>query len=98
MKACIAKQAKKYEFPNKEFAIGVYTHNLQKLLELASLERELAKDMKANRVLALNWAVVKDWNEHFRYSSFISSADARDFYSACTSRKNGLLSWIRARW
>lgn len=98
LKACIAKQAKKYEFPNKEFAIGVYTHNLQKLLELASLERELAKDMKANRVLALNWAVVKDWNEHFRYSSFISSADARDFYSACTSRKNGLLSWIRARW
>ena len=74
------KQTKKYDFPDKDIAQKAFVHNLQNLLNLADLERKLVKDMRANKNLELNWAVV------------------RDLYSACTSRKNGLLPWIRAKW
>ena len=42
--------------------------------------------------------VVKDWNESARYICTITSADAKDLYSACTSRTNGILSWIKTKW
>ena len=98
LKACIAKQTKKYDFPDKDIAAKVHIHNLENLLKLAGLENELETDMKANKTLEVNWAVVKDWKETCRYTTIISPAEARDLYSACTSRKNGLLSWIRAKW
>jgi|SRR5882762_1263019 len=98
LKACIAKQTKKHDFPDKDLVARVFVHNLEALLKLAGLEPELVKETKANKALELNWAVVKDWKESSRYTLGVSSADARDLYSACISRKNGILAWIRARW
>jgi hypothetical protein len=51
-----------------------------------------------NRILEVNWAVVKDWKESSRYICTITQAEAKDFYSACTSRTNGILSWIKTKW
>jgi len=98
LKACIAKQTKKFDFPDRELATKAYVHNLEALLKLAGLEQDLSNDMKANRILEVNWAVVKDWNESVRYVTTVSPREAEDLYSACTSRKNGILTWIRARW
>jgi len=98
LKASIAKQTNKYDFPNKDIATKAHVHNLEALLKLSGLEPDLEKDMRTNRTLQVNWAVVKDWKESSRYSSNISPGDARDLYSACTSRTNGILSWIKAKW
>ena len=98
LKACIAKKTRKYDFPNKEIANKAYVHNLEQLLKLAELDRDLVQDMRINNTLAINWAVVKDWTESSRYSVNISSSDAKDLYSACTSRANGILSWIKLKW
>ena len=98
LKACIAKQTKKHDFPDKAIAAKAHVHNLENLMKLAGLENALNNDMKVNKTLEVNWAVVKDWKETCRYTASISPAEARDLYSACTSRKNGLLSWIRAKW
>lgn len=98
LKAAIAKQAKKHDFPNKELANKAYTHNLENLLKLAELQLALEQDMTENRALELNWAVVKDWTEQTRFQANILAAEAKDLYSACTSRKNGILPWIRERW
>lgn len=98
LKACIAKQTKRHDFPDKDLATKAHVHNLEQLLKLAGLARDLETDMKANNTLELNWAVVKDWKELSRYTTAISAADARDLYLACTARKNGVLSWIRAKW
>lgn len=98
LKACIAKQTKKHDFPDKTIAQKAHAHNLEELLKLAGLERALETDMKANKGLELNWAVVKDWKETSRYEVAIQDSDARDLYAACTARKNGILSWIRAKW
>ena len=98
LKACIAKQTNKHDFPNKELAIKAYVHNLEELIKLAGLKSDLDKDIKKNGTLEVNWAVVKDWNESARYICTITSADAKDLYSACTSRTNGILSWIKTKW
>src|SRR5215471_1423931 len=59
LKACIAKQTKRHEFPPKhDYVREVYTHNLNKLLQLAGLDKELEIDMKTNGALANNWNVV----------------------------------------
>ncbi len=98
LKACVSKQVKRYDFPDKKLANEVFTHNLEKLMKVAGLQPDFDRDKRANRVLELNWAVVKDWSESARYDSNITRADARDLYSACTGRNNGILTWIKKRW
>jgi hypothetical protein len=40
LKACIAKQTNKHDFPNKDFANKVYVHNLEVLIKLAGLKND----------------------------------------------------------
>ena len=98
LKACIAKQTKRYDFPNKEVANKAYVHDLQRLLKLAGLETELMHAMRTNKILEVNWTTVKDWKESSRYNAKISQKEAEDLYSACTSRLNGILAWIKTKW
>ncbi len=58
LKACIAKQTRKHEFPpDRDYAREIYTHNLSKLLQQAGLEMQLQNEMKASPTLANNWNV-----------------------------------------
>jgi HEPN domain-containing protein len=98
LKACVAKQVQRYDFPDKKLATEAFTHDLEKLMNLSGLGPELKAEMQTNKVLELNWAVVKDWSEAARYVIGISERQARDFYSACIDRKNGVLYWVRRRW
>lgn len=97
LKACVSKQVKRYDFPDKKLANEAFTHNLEKLVRVAGLTPAFAKDRKSNPNLELNWAVAKDWNESSRYEITITEAQARDMLSACTGR-NGILPWIKRRW
>lgn len=98
LKSCIAKQTKRYDFPNKRLANESWTHDLQKLVQLSGVWPDLEKAMKASRALELNWTIVKDWSEDVRYDLTITRAQARDYYSACITRGTGVLPWIRQRW
>jgi hypothetical protein len=98
LKACVAKQVRRYDFPDRDLAREVFTHDLEKLMKLSGLAPELERDKAINKSLELNWAVVKDWSESARYEIGITETQARDLYSACTARTNGVLNWIRRRW
>ena len=98
LKACIAKQIKRHDFPDKRLLRDAYTHNLATLVKLAGLQRDLEKDFQKNAALELNWTVAKDWSETKRYDPNITEAQAKDLYSACVARKHGVLSWIKKRW
>jgi hypothetical protein len=98
LKACIARQTARHDFPNRKLAQDSWTHDLEKLVQLAGIGPQLESDSKSNPALQLNWAIVKDWSEIVRYDLTITRAQARDVYSACTSRRNGVLPWIRQRW
>jgi hypothetical protein len=96
LKACIAKQGRRHEFPLKvEYVRRVYTHNLEELLKLADLEQQLQSDMRTNTVLARNWAIVKDWSEESRYAG--SGLSGRDLHEAVAG-PDGVLLWIKQRW
>lgn len=98
LKACVAKQTRRHDFPDRAFAQQAHVHDLEKLMKLAGLDRDFRAAMQANPELQLNWAVAKDWKETSRYDRSISQVEAKDLISACTARKNGVLPWIRARW
>lgn len=96
LKACIAKETKRHEFPPKqEYVRDVYTHDLTKLLRLAGLDKQLENDMQSNPALAINWGVVKYWAEKSRY--VVSGLNGRDMHRALTG-PDGVLTWIKQRW
>ncbi|MEE9391145.1 MAG: DNA-binding protein [Planctomycetota bacterium] len=98
LKARIAKNTRRHDFPDKDLAHQAYTHSLEKLIGLAGLREEFEKDMKTQPQLQLNWMVVKDWSERSRYDSQITRALAKDMYSASVSRKHGVLTWVKKSW
>ncbi len=98
LKACIAKQIKRHDFPDRKLVTDSYTHDLEKLLGVSGLKEELHKDARVNPSLERNWATVKDWSEQYRYDISVSKTTARDFYSAVTTRKNGVLTWLKKWW
>jgi hypothetical protein len=98
LKACIARNVRRYDFPNKKLASDVFTHDLENLVRGAGLWPVLIADLAANANLQVNWAVVKDWSVESRYQAGTTVALARDMYSACTARQHGVLRWIRQRW
>ncbi len=90
LKACVARQIKAHDFPDKKLVNEAYTHDLEKLVRVAGLAPDFDRARRANSNLDLNWAVVKDWSESSRYDAGITSAQAKDMLSACTSRTNGM--------
>jgi HEPN domain-containing protein len=93
-KACIAKQTKRYDFPDKNLANSIYTHDLNTLLRFSGLEQE-----HRNPNFEVNWTIVKDWKEDARYSvGKITKDKAEALYSAVRSRKDGILPWLQKWW
>jgi len=98
LKACIARRTQRYEFPSRHTVNESHTHDLEKLLRLAGLERALAQDARARAALGVNWDTVKDWTEQSRYDVAMDMRRARDLYRAITGRRDGVLPWVRRYW
>jgi HEPN domain-containing protein len=98
LKACIAKQIKKHDFPDKKIVNQSYTHELGTLFDLSGLKINFQKEIVTNSQLEKNWATVKDWKEESRYRNGIPEKQVKDFFSAVTARKNGILTWIKKSW
>ena len=97
LKACIAKQTRRYDFPDKKTVNASYTHSLTSLVGVAGLALVLDQEMKDDPEFANNWAVVKDWLPESRYKKH-TRKDARSLYSAITNEKHGVLRWIKQHW
>lgn len=95
LKACIAKQVKEFDFPNKQLANDCYTHNLTNLLTTAGLKQELAVQERQDQEFKLNWAVVNKWSEESRYEYSTEKQKAHDFFNAITDNKSGILPWLK---
>jgi HEPN domain-containing protein len=99
LKACIAKQTKRYDFPPDVSEVrSIYTHDLTKLLEPAGLMAIHKAETASNINFKNNWTIIKDWSEQSRYDHSISVVKARDLYDAIVARKDGVLTWLRKYW
>jgi hypothetical protein len=96
LKACIAKQTKKFDFPDKKTVMDSYTHDLEKLVKVAKLEKQL-KSLLNDPDFSLRWSMVKDWSEESRYQTH-NRQEALDIYSAITDPNHGVLQWLQQHW
>ncbi len=97
LKACIAKQINRHDFPDRRLINDSYTHDLEKLLNISGLKRAFEQARQENGDLDDNWAIVQDWHEDSRYNTSTLETAARGFYSAVAAR-NGVLAWLKKRW
>ena len=97
LKACIAKETKRYEFPDKRRADSSYTHSLVDLVRITNLDasrQELARsDLEFDR----NWDTVKSWSEQSRYRRH-SSEEGQELVQAVCNRRHGVIAWIKQHW
>lgn len=93
LKACIAKQTQEFEFPDKKTVMDSYTHDLEKLVKVAKLDKEL-KSLLNDANFSLRWLEVRDWSEESRYKTH-NRQKALDIYSAITDPTHGVLQWLQ---
>ena len=96
LKACIAKKTKQYDFPDKNTVMDSYTHNLEKLVTGADLNKQL-KSLKNDPDFSPKWSEVRDWSEESRYKKY-NQEEAHNIYSAITDPNHGVLQWLQQHW
>ena len=96
LKACIAKQTREYEFPDKNRVNRSYSHRLDQLLEVAQIP--MKEDFAANRELEENWSLVSSkWSEEKRYET-VTKAEAEDLLHAVNDLNHEVLQWLQRYW
>ncbi len=97
LKACIAKETRRSEFPDLEKVRNSYTHKLADLVKVAALNNSLAARIAASPAFEVNWTTAKDWSEKDRYARH-GEQKARDMYRAVADKNDGVMRWIRSHW
>ena len=97
LKACIAKETKKHEFPDRKRAEASHKHNLGELVKVAHLEDARRAEAQADELFRNNWDIVQSWSEESRYRT-IQEKDSLALVEAVAHRKHGVLQWIRRHW
>src|ERR1700692_2351108 len=98
LKACIARQTREFDFPEKDFVNKSWTHKLEKLLNLAKLENRLNSDRRTSNELDAYWAIVVNWQENKRYDLNVSQQEAKSLCDAIFDPANGVLQWLKKWW
>ena len=98
LKACIARLARRHEFPpERRFIDDVYSHDFGKLVARAGLSDSLVDQMGADPNFGINWGIVKDWSERSRYEHK-RKQDAEALLNAVSDSMSGVMAWLRQHW
>jgi len=97
LKACIAKQTQRHDFPDKKQADDSHTPDLTKLIKVAKLEGKLNETTALNATFAENWRILRTWSETARYKTTTQQL-AEKLYNAIVDRQDGVLSWLKKFW
>lgn len=97
LKACIAREIRRYDFPDKSKVDQTHTHNIRQLVRVAGLEDARTERAMSEPDFDKNWVAVERWSPLSRYRRN-DSQDAHTLWKAVNDRKNGVMSWIKAYW
>ena len=97
LKACIAKETRRFEFPDKKRVDSSYSHNLRELIRIAGLDEALVGRAGSDPVFRKNWDSVQSWSEQSRYRRNSLEA-AQILLAAVGDRRHGVISWIKLQW
>jgi len=98
LKACIARQIREFDFPEKRFVERTHTHNLAQLMELSGVKVLFDEAAAAQESLQVNWTIVRKWSEASRYSVSTDEQSAQDLIAAVGDETNGVLPWLKNHW
>lgn len=98
LKACIAKQIREHDFPDKRLVLDSYTHNLDRLLEISGVKRQFDDKVKTDGGFGASWTTVRDWTEGARYENNVPEVKVRDLLKATTDPASGVLTWLKTLW
>jgi hypothetical protein len=98
LKACIARQFRQDEVPDKTVVNNFYTHRLEQLLSISGAKAALESRASTDSAFQVNWNTVRDWNESARYDHSTTEAKARDMLIAVADSRSGVLSWLKTQW
>jgi len=98
LKACIAKQVREFDFPDRKVVNDSYVHDVAKLLNTSGLTHLHEAEASGNLVFAKNWTIVKDWSEASRYDASITETEAIALFRAVTDPTDGVLIWLKKQW
>jgi len=94
LKACIAKDTRRHQFPDKKRVDLSHSHDLLQLIRVAGLEDEHNELVRTDRDFEMNWEVVKRWSEQSRYRRH-SPESAQALLVAIGDRRHGVITWIK---
>jgi HEPN domain-containing protein len=97
LKACIAKETRRYEFPEKKRVNASHTHDLKELIRIAELQSELRAAVDNDPLLLKYWDVVQLWSEQSRYGRQ-STEGAQALIEAAGDRSHGVIKWVKHYW
>ena len=97
LKACIAKETRRHDFPDKKTVDASYTHSLKDLVRVANLEVARREEVKKDSFFRAHWELVVEWSEHSRYQKH-SSQMAQELVAAIGDPKHGVFAWIKRHW
>jgi HEPN domain-containing protein len=97
LKACIAKETQRYEFPDKKRVNSSHTHDLNELVRVAELQSLLRTAVNGDPLLLEYWDVVQSWSEQSRYVRH-SAESAQALIEAVGDREHGVIKWVKHYW
>ena len=97
LKACIAKDTQRFDFPDKTRVNSSYSHKPGELLKIASLTSYFQQATQINPNLEASWNVVNNWSEQSRYKVW-NRTEADAMIKAVGRLHDGVLPWIKHHW
>jgi hypothetical protein len=97
LKACIAKQFKRYEFPDRKRVNESYTHDLKALAKLSNINQAILAQASSDPGFQANWDLVTLWSEKSRYET-ADRAKAKSLLDAIMDTRSGVMPWIAQHW
>ena len=97
LKACIAKNSRRHDFPDKKFVVRSHTHDLKDLVKLVKIEPLLEQEVQQEPKVGISWELVRKWSEGSRYRTY-SEQDAQELLDAVANKKYGIMPWITRHW
>ena len=94
LKACIAKETRRHQFPDKKRVDLSHSHDLLQLIRVAGLEDQHRERVRSDPDFETNWEVVRRWSEQSRYRRH-SHESAQALLVAISERRHGVITWIR---
>ena len=98
LKACIARQIKEHDFPDRQLVLDSYTHNLEQLLRISGVKPQFGARVKVDKAFEVNWTTVRDWTEAARYDDNVPEVRARELLIAVMDATSGVLTCLKTLW